>query len=203
MRYPTHPSALQQHTGLITPVPQAAGLERLGPCPALPRSVWSLLGALLCLLVVVGTSQAAWVNPGPQYILRLCPTHTGGDREYAGHGPSVFGGAYLHTDGTSLYISFYMHQQETQSDWSTARLDVTFWLYTASPGQQITHIWNATRSTFSYVDTNHALDRFSPTDTLVQEFAVMGDTRGNDIGNCTADDAYLSVYLKPIWIWVE
>jgi hypothetical protein len=191
---------LKQHAGVLPPVLPTPRLE----CrPMLQRSVLSLLGALLCLLVVVGTSQATWVNPGPQYILRLCPNHIGGDREYGGNGPSVFGGAHLYTDGTSLYISFYMLQQETKSDWSTARLDVTFWLYTASPGQTITHIWNATRSTFSYVDTNHTLDRFYPPDNLVQEFDVMGDTRGNDIGNCTADDAYLSVYLEPIWVWVE
>jgi hypothetical protein len=31
----------------------------------------------------------------------------------------------------------------------------------------------------------------------------MGDTSGNDIGSCSPNYAYLTVYLEPIWVWVE
>jgi hypothetical protein len=203
MRSPTLHSPLQQHQCLMITLPQARHTGRLPPRPAPPRYGLPLLGALVCLLLVVGTSQAAWVNlPGIAFT-RLCPSHYRGDREYAGHGPQVTVTADLSTSGEVLSLDLYMDQSETRSDWSAAFLGRNYFLYGVQSGQVIRFIWNATHSEVTYVDTDHALDRFFPADTLVQEFAIMGDTSGNDIGNCTADDAYLSVYLEPLWLWVE
>jgi hypothetical protein len=160
---------------------------------------------MVFLCCVTETSHAVWVNVGPRSFTRLCPNHIGGDREYAGHGPEVSASASLAVDSTgqALQVNFFMHQIETKSDWSEAQLERSFRLYTAPFGQRITFIWNATYSEIFYVDTNHALDRFFPADNLIQEFAIIGDTRGNDIGNCTADDAYLNAFLESLWVWVE
>ena len=197
-------SPMKQHECLMTPLPQARRPGRLSHRTAQQRYVLPLLGALVCLLLVVGTSHAYWVSLSPRAFTRLCPTHSGGDREYAGHGPNVTVWAFLLNNGSgTLSVSFDMHQQETQSDWSKAFFSKTYWLYSAPAGHKITYIWNNTVSHVSYTDTNHTLDRFYPPDTLVGEFDIMGDTSGNDIGNCTADDAYLSVYLETIWVWVE
>jgi hypothetical protein len=164
-----------------------------------------LIGAL-ALLLLVGTSQAAggWVNLGTRSFSRLCPQHIGGDREFNGHGPEVEVIAELTAVPTTrLSVCFYMHQVETRHDWSEAELNRCFWLYTAPSGKQITQIWNATEFYLFYVDNDHAEDRFFPPDNLVREFRIKGDTSGKDIGNCTSDDAYLSVILESINVWVE
>ena len=168
-----------------------------------------LVGALALLLLVAGASQAAggWVYVGTKSFYGLCPRHIGGDRDYSGNGPEVHVNVELWiTDvaATMLHASVTMSQVETKSDWSAAALHPrVFLLYRAPAGKRITKIWNTTRSHLFYVDTDHAEDRFYPPATLVKEFRVKGDTSGNDIGNCTTDDAYLSVILEPLWVWLE
>jgi hypothetical protein len=88
-----------------------------------------------------------------------------------------------------------MHQIETKSDWSEAQLSRTFRIYRAPAGSRITSIENGDVSELFYVDNDHAVDRFFPADNLVREFQIKGDTSGKDIGNCTSDDAYLSLFL--------
>src|SRR5262249_23676509 len=140
-----------------------------------------------------------------QSFTRLCPQHTGGDSEFAGHGPDVWAQAhvYIALNFRDLVILLTMTQKETRSDWSRADLYQTFVTYTAPVGQKIAYIFNTPTSQVRYTDTDHAVDWFYPTDNLVEAFAIMADTSGNDIGNCTADDAYLSVYFETIWVWVE
>jgi hypothetical protein len=168
------------------------------------RYLGPLVGALALLLLVVGTSHAEWHYAGEPSFYRLCPTKIGGDREYSSNGPSVDAFAYLDIDsGTHLYVRLYMDQLETKSDWSRARFDQRFWLYTAPAGRRIAYTFNHWESKWHYVDTDHAEDVFYPTDTLVREFRIKGDTSGNDIGNCTSDDAYLTVYFEPLWVWLE
>ena len=160
---------------------------------------------LLLSLLAVEASYAEWVFVGPRSFQRLCPQHIGGDREYKGHGPEVTIRSELYTQnaGRELYIDINMHQIETRSDWSEAQLSRNFRLYTAPFGRVITTILNGDVSDHFYVDTDHAVDRFFPSDNLVQEYRVIGDTKGNDIGNCTSDDAYLSVTLEPVWVWID
>jgi hypothetical protein len=169
-----------------------------------------LLEALVGLLLVVGTSHAYWADIPEKRFTQLCPTHDGGDREYAGHGPEVQAWVVLEQVGTQhLYIHLQMTQRETRSDWSSAWLNRTFWLYSAPPDHKITKVWNAASSYVSYTDTDTTMDFFYPGDTLVYQFVIMGDSSGNDIGNCReggisyADDAYLSVNLERLWVWVE
>jgi hypothetical protein len=166
------------------------------------------MGALALLLLVAGASQAAEqkVELGTRSYSRLCPQHIGGDREYSGNGPEVEILADLRLDGdpeTKLSVCFWMHQLETKADWSEAELDRCFPLYTAPVGKRITRIYNARESYRWYRDTDHAEDRYFQSDTLVKDFRVKGDTGGKDIGNCTSDDAYLTVTLEPISLWIE
>jgi hypothetical protein len=168
------------------------------------RYLGPLIGALALLLLVVGTSHAEWVYADTPFYNQLCPTKIGGDREYSSNGPSVVAYASLEIDsGTHLYVHLYMDQLETESDWSRARLDQRFLLYTAPSGRRIAYPSTDWVSIIHYVDTDHAEDVFHPTDTLVREFRIKGDTSGNDIGNCTSDDAYLTVEFEPVWVWLE
>jgi hypothetical protein len=191
----------------MTPLPQAGRPGRRVLRTAPQRSVRPLLGALVWLLLVVGTSQAAWVSlPGIAFE-RRCPLHYRGDREFAGHGPQVTASADLEVGsyGSWLELELNMDMSETRSDWSAAYLAVpnVYVIYFPPAGQAIRFVWNAMHSAVAYTDTDHAVDPFYPPDTLVKEFRIMGDTSGNDLGNCTADDAYLSVYLETLWLWVE
>lgn len=159
---------------------------------------------LLTCFLSAGSAHAEWVDLGTRTYSRLCPEWIGGDREYAGHGPEVTASAYLFTSnsGSDLNIAIDMHQIETRSDWSEAQLSRTFLIYRAPLGKTITAIQNSDASNIYYVDNDHQVDRFFPPDNLVQEFRINGDTGGNDIGNCTTDDAYLSIYLKPLRVFI-
>jgi hypothetical protein len=155
-------------------------------------------------LLVVETSHAEWVNLGTRTYSRLCPDMIGGDREYAGHGPDVEARASLNlVNGVELNIGIYMHQRETTDDWSEAELQRDFFIYRAPAGRRITSIWNDTESAIFYTDTDHTVDQFFPPDSLVQELRINGDTGGKDIGNCTSDDAYLTLFTEPLWVFIE
>jgi hypothetical protein len=172
------------------------------------------LAACALVLAASSTSYALWTNIGTRTNTRLCPTHVGGDREYDGHGPDVDGFVELYTssDGRELWMHVYMHQLETRQDWSEAIYDRHFRLHRASSGV-ITQVWSNGTSyslssaggpvtDFAYTDTDHQVDWFYP-GTFIDRFAIKGDTGGNDIGNCTEDDAYLSVYTNALWVWTQ
>jgi hypothetical protein len=159
---------------------------------------------LFLSLLLVETSHAEWVDLGNREYQRLCPDKVGGDREYAGHGPEVRARAGLSiVNGAELRLNIYMRQRETKHDWSEALLRRNFFIYRAPPGRRITSIWNDAVSEISYVDTDHGEDEFFPLDTLIEEFRIKGDTGGKDIGNCTADDAYLSLITEPLAVFIE
>ena len=158
----------------------------------------------LSLLLVETSHSAEQVDLGNRAYQRLCPDKVGGDREYVGHGPEVEARAWLSVvNGAELRINVFMHQRETKHDWSEALLNRDFSIYTAPPGRRITSIRNNTVSETSYVDTDHEEDAFFPPDNLIEEFRIKGDTDGKDIGNCTSDDAYLSLVTEPLTVFIE
>ena len=159
---------------------------------------------LFLSLLLVEASHAEWVELGTREYQRLCPDKVGGDREYAGHGPEVRARAGLSiVNGAELRINIFMRQRETKHDWSEARLTRDFFIYRAPAGRRITSIWNDAVSEISYVDTDHGEDAFFPPDNLIEDFRIKGDTGGNDIGNCTSDDAYLSLTTEPLMVFIE
>ena len=58
MRNPTLTHSLQQHVRLMPPAPRAWRPRHVRPSPARPWPWLPLLGALVCLLLAAGTSQA-------------------------------------------------------------------------------------------------------------------------------------------------
>jgi hypothetical protein len=137
---------LTQHAGLMPPLPQMGCTERMCHRTAQQRYWLPLLGALVCLLLAVGTSQAEWVylpsnSPTGLYD---CPEHTRGDRDFAGNGPYVYVTVWLYipSDGTSLWVNISALWRETKSDWSTASMYRSFLLYSPPPGQRIHYTLN-------------------------------------------------------------
>jgi PKD repeat protein len=141
----------------------------------------------------------------PSAILRKCPTHIGGDREFAGHGPDVEASAKLTVvENRHIYVDIYLHEKETRYDWTECVGNWSELIYTAPSSRKIFSILSDMASVTSYRDTDHALDR-PPVrgGNLVSKFEIMGDTGGDDVGNCTHDDAYINVYFNPIRVKLE
>jgi hypothetical protein len=183
------------------------------------RIVPAILAAL-AMMAFGRTSEATAQNAGSRSFLRLCPTHVGGDREFKGHGPEVDASVTLRraAGNEQVALDIYLHEIETTSDWSEAEYSRTQSLITAPSGRPYTQIWAPDASgafawtglgnaptygnaIITYTDTDHALDRFFNPQWWVSEISIIGDTGGNDIGNCTTDDAYITVRLPAIWFW--
>jgi len=145
--------------------------------------------------------------------INLCPHQVGGgDREFDGNGPSVTASAVFKTvrgrttrDGVSqqLVVEVNFRVKETKSDWSEARGSRTSFVHSVPSGGSI-RVLSDRRSSWEYVDVNHAADtKFLASTELVRRFEAKGDTSGNDIGNCTGDDSYLKVDFNPVEIEVS
>jgi hypothetical protein len=174
--------------------------------------------SLGCALLAIGQSaSAAYDTVSPKTYNRLCPTWIGGDREYDGHGPDVTTEVTLRKNGAQILLDLNMHQIETTQDWSEAQYTRSFILTQARQGTNYNAIWapnasgvwtwipisNGPWQTFwdNYVDTNHNLRQVNATGiSWLAGVDTNGDTGGLDIGNCTADDAYLNVRTNTIYV---
>jgi hypothetical protein len=140
----------------------------------------------------------------PPAIGKLCPRKidNGADREFDSHGPYVAAWAELFTKNSrELWVHIFLRARETQSDNSQAQSSWNYPLWTAPIGSTIIQYSPDQPSTTEYVDTNHQLD-IPPINgsALVQRFEIMGDTSGDDIGNCTNDDVYIIVTFNQIQV---
>lgn len=143
----------------------------------------------------------------PSSFTRLCPTKIGsGDREFAGHGPDVTARASLELRNSNkeVWVILYLHVKETVGDWTEAEGSWPQHLWTAPSGWLIVSIESDQSSNASYRDTDHELDRPGVQGgSLVQRFEIMGDTGGDDVGNCTSDDVYMNVYFNMIRVKIR
>jgi hypothetical protein len=134
---------------------------------------------------------------------KLCPDKIGnGDKDFNGHGPDVNASAKLFIKNESeLWVRISLHVKETRSDWTEARGTWEYSLWSTPIGDKITEYAPSGQSTAAYKDDNHQLDRPSVEGSgLVQSFEIMGDTDGNDIGNCTNDDVYIQVFFNEVHV---
>jgi PKD repeat protein len=130
----------------------------------------------------------------------LCPNHTGGDKDFKGHGPKVEARATLRVvNDKEIYVDLYLHEKETKDDWTECLGNWSYQIYTVPNGWKIESILTDMQSTTTYTDNDHELDVPAISGgRLVSKFEIMGDTGGNDVGNCTSDDAYLNVFFNEI-----
>jgi len=122
----------------------------------------------------------------PESIYDICPVHIGGDREFYGHGPvvTIRCEAFIVND-RKIYVSVYFHAIETTPNWTEGLFEDRFEIYDAPNGKKINQITSSIRSHAEYVDYNQLFDYPNITNgNLVQSFQVMGDTGGNDFGQC-------------------
>jgi hypothetical protein len=187
-----------------------------------PRWALRLFPALAAMLIssIGRNSHAVAENVGSVSFLKQCPYWIGGDREFDGNGPDVDAVVTLRREASNerVVVDIFLHEKETKSDWTEAQLFRTFSLRQAPSGHPYNFIWapgsggvfgwvalgNAAtygNATASYVDNDHAVDKFPNPQWWVTEMDINGDTNGNDVGNCTTDDAYIDVRLPAIWFW--
>ncbi|MCP4420679.1 MAG: hypothetical protein GY805_29070 [Chloroflexi bacterium] len=133
---------------------------------------------------------------------RLCPDKIGGNRDFSGNGPDVTATANLYVkNNTELWIKVTLHAKETKSDWTEAYKEWNWSVWPGTGGARITGFTPIGTSTATYRDNNHQLDTPNITGSaLVQRFDIIGDTDGDDIGNCTLDDVYMKVQFNQIEI---
>ena len=132
--------------------------------------------------------------------IRKCPVHTRGDREFAGNGPQVWADARVQSGNGGAEIQLYTHlkAEETRSDWTTAEGSWTDRLIYVPYPFRFRRFLTATTSSIRYLDNDTTLDAPAISGSLVGRWLVQGDTGGNDVGNCTNDDVYMSLTLNDI-----
>lgn len=138
----------------------------------------------------------------PASLIRRCPVWINGDREFGGHGPVTQAYVQLFISaGTKVRAHVYYRVKESTSNWSEAIFNEYITLYTAPAGHTIAHINTDAYTGFNYTDTSHGLYyALFGSNESAWRFIMNGDTEGNDIGNCTTDDAYLTVNFNPVQV---
>lgn len=172
-------------------------------------------------LTLASPSHAAY-DQIPAFSERMCPTHEEGDREFNGNGPDVYTSLYLLYDpARGVELLAYMNQQETRGDLSEAELLEARTLALPRGGSEAyTHVWKPdSRGVYRWQPISASIDHFSDryvdqdvrprtlasgslgaSNFWLAEVTTNGDTRGNDIGACTADDAYLTVRTQVLYV---
>jgi hypothetical protein len=137
-------------------------------------------------------------------LVRLCPVRARTtDREFGGNGPEIRARSEITQEDQTLRLSAFMSAEETGRGSSRASKGWEGLLYTAPAGWRITN-FEPKRSETSYTDTNHEEDA-PPVrgGSLVSSFRFKGDTGGDDIGNCTEDDTYMTVAYNPVTVTLQ
>ncbi|MEO0685731.1 MAG: thiol-activated cytolysin family protein, partial [Cyanobacteria bacterium J06649_11] len=124
------------------------------------------------------------VHASPIEPHRMCPTKIGnGDRDFHGNGPKVSVDMRLYVkNNRELWVEVIWHLRETKTDWTEAKGDWDFKLWTAPSGHKIKKIKSVAQSSLTYTDTDHGWDYFNNISGFVKRVEVKGDEAGNDIG---------------------
>lgn len=147
----------------------------------------------------------------PSIPAKLCPSHIGGDREFDGNGPRVQTNAQIFiVNQKEIHVRVFLNAKETQSDWTEAEGEWTYKIFPTlvapapSNTYKITRILSSASSSASYTDNDHSVDIPSVSGGLVSRFECIGDTGGNDVGNCNGnDDVNVTVIFNQVRIEIE
>ena len=172
---------------------------------------WNTASSVSCFPTASFCSRISPVSKCTQTVripsrTRLCPRDTRrGDREFKGHGPDVTAKAWLSLHSTNrIALNLSLYAVETRKDFTEARGNWQFPVCNVPSGYKINRIITSAKSDTSYRDSNHKLDFPAiKNGTLVRKFEINGDTRGNDIGNCTTGDVYMNVHFNSARLEIQ
>jgi len=149
-----------------------------------------------------GTSETSFVPDLENATLeRLCPVRRRTtDREFGGNGPAVSARTSIEGGPDRLELIASMSAEETGSGTSLAFKTWRGEMFTPPEGWIISG-FDPRHSETSYTDTDHEED-LPPVrgGTLAAAFRIKGDTGGDDIGNCTEDDTYMTIAYNPVTV---
>lgn len=117
--------------------------------------------------------------------LTYMPPRTGGDREFAAHGPHIEISVWVHKTREYVFLNLDMFAQETKSDWTTAKgKSQDHRVYDAPPGWHIKEIVGKTswEAIVAYTDSDEDVDPFNRD---LGQFRIKGDNQGEDAGRQT------------------
>lgn len=140
---------------------------------------------ILTEIPIIVQAEPKAVTFKPDFIGPFCPPKTRGDRELGGLA-DVRASARLYIVGNELWAEVKYRLEEPKKDHSTAEGSWDVRLKRFASNEKITRIIGSTISSVSYRDNDHGTDRFSPSGP-VKEFLCIGDTGGDDLGNCNSD----------------
>lgn len=150
-----------------------------------------------------GSCQTKTYSIPSRTFTKFIPSHTRGDRDYAGHGPDVKLNAALElitnsSAGTTARIRLAMEAVETVADWTTTSGVRYTPLFVTDAGYRVSSIVDSTgrnvviQDSKTYRDTDHSDDLLAPgyvTSTFftsfVSRYVVTGDTAGDEAGTRT------------------
>lgn len=117
------------------------------------------------------------------------PPRIGGDADFNGNGPDVFGSSRLFGVGTrQLRVQIFLDATETVSDFTRARgLSSRILIYEAPVGQCVVSVSRGDYDEITFRDTDHAVDNFTGqvSGSFVSGWSIVGDTTGNEAGTET------------------
>lgn len=165
-----------------------------------------LTAMALIFFAITSFSQRTLI--APINTQRIFPQWVGGDRDFWGHGPRVFGDVRVEvSQGKAQIIAFInLTMEETEGDKSTATIDETRLIYSAPAGKQIKAIIVPTslNTHFDFKLSRGGLSRMNATrGGPVSHLMVNGDGESKDIGNNTNDDSHITVYFAGMVIELE
>jgi hypothetical protein len=148
-----------------------------------------------------------------EQILKLCPQHTGGDPDFCGKGPRINVNVEIYkVNERELWVrvNFSLVQTEKANlgfyfdeiTTATKLLEKRIWL--APYGYRINSIKTDLKTTVSHLDRDINVDVFQfQANELVNRLEILGDTGGEDVGDCTNDHSYLTVLFNPIKVGLK
>ncbi len=142
----------------------------------------------------------------PKDIIRRCPKLIGGDRDFVGHGPDQrYEIKFAYNDKNQITIWYTLHLRETIQDHSEAKEEWTKLIGQVPKEFDILGLETQLQIKNEQRDKDHQrwIDYPKRKPSFVDRIEIMGDTKGNDIGNCTADDSYISIYFTDCHVRVR
>jgi hypothetical protein len=130
--------------------------------------------------------------------------HIGGDKEFDGHGPHVYGSIKLEIrSNKEVWMKVFINFEETKDDWTRGLTNKEVKIYTVPDGYKLLKIESETEYTVDYVDRNKDIDIIDRgTLGLVKKFMSQGDAYGDDLpGRGPALDfnkSWVRLYLNDV-----
>ncbi|MFK7924385.1 MAG: hypothetical protein AB8H47_20675 [Bacteroidia bacterium] len=161
----------------------------------------------LPIIVPAEPKQVSFLPGNSGFIGPFCPPKTRGDRELGGVADVKASARLYIVNQNEIWVEVKYRLEEPKKDHSTAEGTWDVRLKKFASNERITRIVHSTFSSVSYRDKDHGTDIFTVVGP-VKNFLCIGDTGGDDLGNCSADmgdedRSKLGIQWEPLTVMVQ